>query len=181
MERELRKYDIAIRQLENRLHEFRFEIDEEFFSIFQQDLVKKGKVDSLVKIDKHETFMDIKVHLQGVVELICDRSLEKFNFPIELEKEVFFKFGPEPKELSDEVFVITTDTPGINLAQFFYEFIALSIPIKKLHPKFQSTQDESENHLVYSSQTDNSFAETEKENFDPRWEELKKLKGSSNK
>ena len=90
MERELRKYDIAIRQLDNRLHEFRFEIDEEFFSIFQQDLVKKGKVDSWVKIDKHETFMDIKVHLQGVVELICDRSLEKVQFSHRIRKRSVF-------------------------------------------------------------------------------------------
>ena len=176
VERELRKYNIAIQQLDNRLHEFRFEIGEDFFSIFQQNLVKKGQVDSLIEINMHETFMDIKVRLQGVVELICDRSLENFNFPIKLEKEVFFKFGPEPKELSDEVFVITKDTPSINLAQIFYEFIALSIPIKKLHPKFQSTQDESETYLVYSSEKDDNFTETEKENFDPRWEELKKLK-----
>jgi uncharacterized metal-binding protein YceD (DUF177 family) len=54
-----------------------------------------------------------------------------------------------------------------------YEFIALEIPMKKLHPRFQNeTDDEAEGKVIYSSGTEAS----EDEPIDPRWEVLKKLK-----
>jgi len=49
----------------------------------------------------------------------------------------------------------------------------LSIPIKKLHPRFKAEEedDESDVKIVYRTSE-----EEENEHVDPRWEKLKKLK-----
>jgi uncharacterized metal-binding protein YceD (DUF177 family) len=54
-----------------------------------------------------------------------------------------------------------------------YEFIALEIPIKKLHPRFEDeTEDGTEGKIIYTSST----GQPDEETIDPRWEKLKKLK-----
>jgi uncharacterized metal-binding protein YceD (DUF177 family) len=58
-----------------------------------------------------------------------------------------------------------------------YEFIVLSIPIKKLHPDLRNEdEDESDVKIVYSTSTENEQEEKKEEDIDPRWEKLKKLK-----
>jgi uncharacterized metal-binding protein YceD (DUF177 family) len=87
-----------------------------------------------------------------------------------------FKYGEEEAELSDEIIIINRDRVSLELGQYMYEFISLSIPIKKVHPKFQDDEDDdddSEGKLIYSSETEISDEEKE---VDPRWEILKKLK-----
>ncbi|MGI9543667.1 MAG: YceD family protein, partial [Cyclobacteriaceae bacterium] len=60
----------------------------------------------------------------------------------------------------------------LDLSQYIYEFVALSVPMKKLHPRFDG--EPSEDALVYSSSDE--MQTTEQEATDPRWAALKKLK-----
>ncbi|KXK30519.1 MAG: hypothetical protein UZ12_BCD005000568 [Bacteroidetes bacterium OLB12] len=87
-----------------------------------------------------------------------------------------FKYGEEAQEISDEIVIITRDQDSIDLGQYFYEFIALAIPMKKLHPRF-ANEAENDQFIVYST-AQNETEESDKENdaIDPRWEKLKKLK-----
>ena len=48
-----------------------------------------------------------------------------------------FKYGDKDEEITDEIMIIHRDTATLELGQYIYEFIALAIPLKKLHPKFQ--------------------------------------------
>lgn len=85
-----------------------------------------------------------------------------------------FKYGEEAQEISDEIMIITQDQVSLDLGQFIYEFIALSIPIKKIHPSLRTDdEDESEFKMIYSTSVDE---EETPEETDPRWEKLKKLK-----
>ena len=127
-------------------------------------------------LDKHETFIEAEFKIKGEAKLICDRSLEPFDFPVDIDSRIMFKYGEEEAELSDEIIIISRDRVSLELGQYMYEFISLSIPIKKVHPKFQDgedDEDDNEGKLIYTSETESS--EEEKE-VDPRWEILKKLK-----
>jgi len=179
-----RKYDIAILQLKNTQHEFDFEIEDAFFQLFDQELIDKGSLNAHLLLDKNETFLEFKFKIVGSVELVCDRSLEKFDFDLDLEKAIIFKYGTEEAELTEEIMVIPMDTSIINVAQYIFEFISLGIPIKKLHPKFEMEGDVGE--LVYSSdegmQTEQLQSDPAEENdVDPRWDDLKKLKTKGKK
>ena len=116
------------------------------------------------------------VKIEGKVELICDRSLDSFEHPVSLEAVHFFKFGEEEKELSDELEVILKERVSIDFDQMVYDFIALSLPSKKLHPRFQALEssEETEGEIIFSTsiETENT---SESEIIDPRWAKLKEL------
>jgi uncharacterized protein len=133
----LDKYKIDIFRLENKQYIFQFDGDDEFFCLFEQELMQKGNFKAEVTLDKSETMIQMKYVIEGSVELICDRSLDEFNFPVNLAEKMILKFGDHNEELSDEMMLIDRNTPAINVAQDIFDFIALQIPMKKLHPRFR--------------------------------------------
>ena len=177
----LREYKVNIIGLSNKLHQFSFEIGDEFFRHYGTGLVTEGNFKAEVALDKHETFIEAAFSIKGTTKLICDRSLDPFQYPIEIKKKIVFKYGEADEELTDEIMVIHRDTDSLELGQYIYEFISLEIPMKKLHPRFQDEEenddDDSAGKIIYSS-GDSSKEDDDKNgnDIDPRWEQLKKLK-----
>ena len=172
-------FDIHIYKLSNGVHEHLFEIEDEFFEMFEGDLLDRGSLQVKVTLDKSDSMIQTEFDIEGTIELECDRSLKKFDHPLSIQKQLMFKYGDEEKELSEDVFVIEKNTQTLNFAEIIFEFIGLEIPMKKLHPKFQEEEDEdeeSEGSMVYSSEVEDDDQEQEEEISDPRWEALKKLK-----
>jgi uncharacterized protein len=170
-------YNINIVGLSNKEHQFQFEIGDEFFRRFGTDIVSEGTFQVELLLDKHETFIGVEFKIDGKAHLICDRSLEPFDFPINSNNKIVFKYGDAYQEMTDEIVIIPRETATLELGQYIYEFIALGIPLKKLHPRFQdevNDEDDSEGKIVYSSET--SEEKKDDEEIDPRWDILKKLK-----
>ena len=168
-------YSINIVGLSNKEHHFQYEFGGEFFRKYGTDIVSEGKFLVDVQLSKHETFIETEFKISGAAHLTCDRSLEPFDFPIENKKKIVFKYGNEYQEITDEIIVIPRDTATLELGQYIYEFFALAIPLKKVHPKFQDdAADESEGKIVYTSEA--TEERKDEEETDPRWNILKKLK-----
>ncbi len=184
-----RVFDIEIIKLKEGEHEFSFDIGDDFFVHFEaNDIIEKGNLKARVILDKQVNLLEATFDIEGTVELTCDRSLEKFDHPLSIEQKIRYKYGPEEQEINEEIIMITRDTPSINMAQLFYEFIILALPAKKIHPDYINELDEddldSQGQLVYwsdepddSSPTSNTPSEDDSEDHtDPRWEALRKLK-----
>lgn len=170
-------YGIHIVGLSNNLHSFTFELSKDFFKTYGTDLIANGLFQASVDLNKHETFLEVTFRIEGTADLTCDRSLETFEYAVKCRHSIVFKFGDVNEELSDEIVIIHRDTVTLELGQYFYEYLALSVPMKKLHPRFleEETDDETaEGKIVYTSQT--SADEQEETEIDPRWNILKKLK-----
>ena len=182
--KELTKYNIDIYGLEDKQYEYDMESGDAFFEELDQDLIERGHFKTHVKLNKSATMIQIHFHTEGSVELVCDRSLEPFEEPVVSDERIILKFGDHNEELTDEIEIINRNTPRVNIAKYIFEFIALSLPIKKLHPSLRTdgetdTDDDDEVILVYSSQiAADSEDEEKQEDIDPRWEALKKLKGN---
>ncbi|QDH77683.1 DUF177 domain-containing protein [Echinicola soli] len=180
-----RAFDIDIIKLNEGTHEFSFDVSDEFFEqIKDNDLVKKGNLKVIVLLRKEVNLLEATFKIDGTVELTCDRSLEKFDQALHTVEKIIYKYGPEEQEINEEIFVITRDTPKINVAQLIYEFIILALPIKKIHPDYQDEEEmEGEGRLVYWSdepeegeeENDSSKPDIE-DQIDPRWEALKNIK-----
>ena len=181
--KELSKYNIDIYGLEDKQYDYDMESGDAFFEELEQDIVEKGHFKTHVQLIKSATMIQIHFHTEGTVGLICDRSLEPFEEPFVSDEKIILKYGDRNEELTDEIEIIYRNTPRINVARYIFEFIALSLPFKKIHPDLRDEEDglpgqEDEVVLVYSSQSDNDTEEEEpEEKIDPRWEALKKLKG----
>jgi len=177
----IRKYEIQIFKLSNGPHEFKFHLDDEFFDLFDNELVSKGNLTANVSLRKSETMIQASFRILGSIELECDRSLDLFDFPIDLKNPFIYKLGNENIELSEEVAVIPRDSQKLNVASIMFEFIGLEIPMKRLHPRFLEEENENEDEdvlMIYSSES-NERKSNDQENedtIDPRWALLKKLK-----
>jgi len=172
-------FRVNIVGLTNRIHHFDYELGDEFFKRYGTDLISKGSFVVKVVINKHETFLEVDFDINGTAQLICDRSLEPFDYPITTHKMVVFKFGDEDGEITDEIMLIHRDTVSLELGQFIYEFISLSVPMKKLHPRFTEDEEDEESEagkIVYSSSSNEESKREDDDEIDPRWEKLKKLK-----
>lgn len=174
----VRSYSVNIVGLSNTIHHFEFEVGNEFFSQYGNDLISEGSLKAMVTLDKRETFIDARFSIDGSIKLICDRSLDPFDYRVKTEKKLVFKYGDADEELSDEIIMIHRDTDTLKLGQYIFEFIALEVPMKKLHPRFQNEEedDTTDGKIIYSSKPSADDDDNNGEDIDPRWEILKKLK-----
>ncbi len=174
--KELSKYTIGIYGLEDRPYEFDYEIGPAFFEEMPQELIEKGDFRVHMRLEKSSTMIQLWFDIEGEAELTCDRSLERFDEPVNTQSRMILKFGDHDEELTEEISVINRNKTQINVAGYIYEFIALALPMKKIHPDLRKPEEDEEEAetLIYSSEKQNLNGETEK--TDPRWEALKKLK-----
>jgi len=174
--KDLKQFDIDLVSLANESHDYQYIVNDSFFAMFEHSLVEIGNCDINVVLTKSETMLICEFDINGTIQLTCDRSLELFDYQLSTVEQIIFKYGEEAQELSDEIVVIPRGLATLNLAQYIYEFIGLCVPMKKLHPKFASEEDEDgeENaFLIYSSvEAEEDMTE---DKIDPRWEDLKKL------
>ena len=158
-------------------HDFLFSLDSGFLTEFSRTFFDLPQLSVKVNLLTSETMIKADVKIEGKVELICDRSLDSFSHEIYESVIHFYKFGEEEKELSDELEIISKERVFIDLDQLIYDTVALSLPSKKLHPRFQleNGDEDTDGVIVYSS--DLSGEETgPTETIAPIWEKLKDLK-----
>ncbi len=168
-------FKVNIIGLSQKAHPFDYSFGDDFFGIYGTSLLESGQFKAQVTLDKRETLIEGDFHIQGAAHLVCDRSLEPFDFPMDIRRKILFKYGEEEKELSEEIVLITRDQASLDLGQYLYELITVNLPMKRLHPRYQDQEDDNDaDRLVYSSPADP--AENKEEAIDPRWEKLKKLK-----
>lgn len=183
--KELSKYNIDIYGLEDKQYDYDMESGDAFFEEMEQDLIEHGHFKTHVVLSKSATMIQLRFHTTGSVTLTCDRSLEPFEEPIDSDERIILKFGDHNEELTEEIEIISRNTNRINVARYVFDFIALSLPVKKLHPslrteedEFDLEDDEEEGTLVYTSggETEEGGESEDEEKIDPRWEALKNLK-----
>lgn len=170
----LRNYDIVFSGLKNGKHQFRFEIDKEFFKLFeteQEFSIPKIEVDVLM--EKHTTFLEFWIHTKGTVKLVCDISNDNFDHPIENEIKVLVKFGEEFDDSEVDVITIPAKDHAFNIAQLIYEDVILAIPMKKVSPDISSEDLEVLERFSPKEEIEEELKS------DPRWEALKKLKDNN--
>ena len=165
----LKDFNINIVGLSNKVHHFQFEVGSAFFGHFDTNLIEEGEFVADLALDKHETFIEVDFKIKGTARLVCDRSLDLFDYPIETANKIVFKYGDGDVELDDDIIQIDRETVRLEVGQYIFEFIGLAIPMKKLHPRFAGTERE-EDELIYTSEDEKSEDE-----IDPRWEKLKNL------
>lgn len=171
----MKHFKIDIADLPRGEREYEFNFDADFFSDYDQSLIDKGAGVLRVTLNKLETFIECTVRIEGQVELICDRSLDTFDYPIAIHRELVIKFSEDEVSEDDDIIFISWNTPSLDLSQLVYELISVEIPMKKLHPRYEDEQSEDE--LIYTS----GEVDEEQQPIDPRWSKLKEIKEDKKK
>jgi uncharacterized protein len=169
----LREYIINFGRLKPGKHEFEFTIDEEFYKHFEYSLVKTGKVNLLLTIEKQsESLLIVNFAFKGYIDLECDRCLDEFKYPVDSEKKLFIKLDQDVNENDDELIMLEPDSYELDISPYIYEFINLELPLHKSCD--QGRKDCNPEMLKYLGHVNDK--EEKEEDIDPRWADLKKIK-----
>ncbi len=175
-------YVIRIEGLGEGVHDFSFELNEQFFVQFEHPEVKTGNVHANVVLEKPPGVNVLHFHLTGTVEVVCDRCLEPFLTGIDTHQRIFLKHGVKTEEVEDDVLMIGDDTHEIVVDQYLFEFIVLALPLKKVHPEDQEGNSGCDPEMISKLNAHlKTTAETDKlEQSDPRWDALKDIFAKNN-
>jgi uncharacterized metal-binding protein YceD (DUF177 family) len=131
-----REYEIAFVGLKPGVHAFSYKIDDRFFEAFQQQDFRNCHAQVKLLLDKKTGFMQLKFEIGGTLEVTCDRCNN--NLPLDLwdEFNITVKMVEDPEqanELEDDpdMYYISNGESHIDMANWIYEFINLSIPMHK--------------------------------------------------
>jgi len=174
----LKQYSVPHTGLKLGKHQFNFDVDKAFFEEFEYSIVKDGTVKVDLVLDKQETMLILDFSMEGQVYLTCDRCLAEYPQHISATDRLIAKFS-EDKDLEDdseEVIVLTKNDTEINVSEFIYEMITLSLPYINLcdGPGNTSVCDEE----MIAKLKELSAAEEEENKTDPRWDALKSIKNN---
>jgi uncharacterized metal-binding protein YceD (DUF177 family) len=132
-----REYEIAFVGLKPGEHEFNYEINEKFFEPFQQQDFTNCQANVKLRLDKKTGFMLLKFDVYGKVEVMCDRCGN--NLPMQLwdEFNIVVKSVDDPDEMNaqeedPDVYYISRGESHLNVEDWIYEFINLSLPMQKM-------------------------------------------------
>jgi uncharacterized metal-binding protein YceD (DUF177 family) len=131
-----RDFEIAFVGLKPGIHEYNYEITEKFFEPFQQQDFHNCKANVKLSLDKNNGFMMLKFEIGGTLEVTCDRCNN--NLPLDLwdEFNITVKMVEEPELMNNQeedpdVYYISRGESHVDVANWIYEFINLSIPMQK--------------------------------------------------
>lgn len=158
------------------VHDFRFDINDDFFADMDYSEVKQGHVTVSLEVVREEMMLTLNFQIEGEVRVPCDRCGDEFNIPIQSEQVFCIKLGAEEVEESDDVVVVPAEEHAYDIRSLVYEYIILSIPMHRVHPEGECNPEA----LALLSHDPEPIAEEEESTMDPRWAALKDLKIEDN-
>lgn len=163
---------------------FEYELGNDFFADVEGPEVQRGKIKALVQAKHAAASYELQFNLNGIIYIPCDRCLDDMEHEVNVEEKLHVKLGDEYREEDDDTLIIPE--PGeLNIAWLLYEFIALTIPLKHVHPygkcnKEMSAQLHKMSAHIPELEEDDEMPPYEDDDTDkptdPRWDALKKLK-----
>ena len=170
---ELREFTIPFVGLKEGKHNFTFALDNKFFDHFEFEDFQKTELKGKLTLDKKASFLELHFDVKGEVMLSCDVSTELFNHIVKTNFNMIVKFGSYIDSDPVEILMIPEGSYQINVAQYFYEMVVLSLPLKRVHPGIKNGT--LKNSILskleeYDPQKKNSSIPK-----DPRWEKLESL------
>jgi uncharacterized metal-binding protein YceD (DUF177 family) len=131
-----REFEIAFVGLKPGIHKFDYEITDKFFEAFQQQDFFNCKANVKLTLDKKSSFMLLKFEIGGSLQVTCDRCNNRLPLELWDEFNITVKMVEEPElmnsqEEDPDVYYIANGESHIDVANWIYEFINLSIPMQR--------------------------------------------------
>jgi uncharacterized metal-binding protein YceD (DUF177 family) len=131
-----RAFEIAFVGLKPGIHEFVYEIDDKFFAENEDRDFTDCSAKIKLQLDKKNSFMLLKFEIGGKADVICDRCNN--TLPVDLwdEFNMVVKMVDNPEEMNEQeddpdIYFISRTESHLDLNDWIYEFVSLSIPMQK--------------------------------------------------
>lgn len=176
--RELKEFTIPFVGLKIGQHHFDFQITNAFFEHFEYDEFNSAIVDLVLLLDKKTTFLEITLYYKGTINVNCDITNEPYDQPIDGTYHFIVKFGEAYNDENEDLLIIPYGSYEVNIQQYIYESLVLSLPSRRIHPGVEDgtlKSDILDKLEELSPKQINTKNTPDTGKTDPRWDTLKKL------
>ncbi len=172
-----KEYTIPFVGLKLGKHKFEYQISNAFFEIFDYNEFQNSDIKVNVVLDKQSNLLELNFKHEGTINVPCDLTSEDFDLAIKGKLKLIVRFGETFNNDNEELLILPFGEFEIDIAQYIYELVILSIPLKRIHPgiKDGSLNTEALTKLKELTIKEQKKEKKEEENIDPRWDKLKQL------
>ena len=167
----LSEFRIPFVGLKEGKHQFDFQIDRKFFDAFEYDEFEEVDFEVSLELNKKTTLMELDFVANGTVKVPCDVTGEDFSLKVNGEFSLIVKFGETFNNDVEDLLILPHDAYQIEVQQYIYELIVLSVPQKRVKPGVSRKEIKDADELKKQLKK----KEVKKEQLDPRWDQLKQL------
>lgn len=136
-----KNFTIAFKALKPGVYTYDFKVDSSLFEQMESPEIKSGECDVRVELRRLEAMLDLAVEVLGEVVVECDRCLSDCPIKIAYEDNLVVKFSAEQQEFDGEVMWLNPSDDELDLTQYIYESIVLSLPYQRVHPEGECDPD----------------------------------------
>lgn len=175
--KQTKEYTIPFVGLKLGKHKFEYQISNAFFEIFDYNEFQNSDIKVNVVLDKQSNLLELNFKHEGTVNVPCDMTGEDFDLPVKGKLKLIVRFGETFNNDNEELLILPFGEFEIDIAQYIYEMIVLSVPQRRVHPgvKDGSLNTEALTKLKELTIKEHKKEKKEEENIDPRWDKLKQL------
>ncbi len=175
--KQTKEYTIPFVGLKLGKHKFEYQINNPFFEIFDYNEFQNSDIKVNVVLDKQSNLLELNFKHKGTINVPCDMTGEDFDLPIKGKLKLIVRFGETFNNDNEELLILPFGEFEIDIAQYIYEMIVLSVPQRRVHPgiKDGSLNTEALTKLKELTIKEQKKEKKEEENIDPRWDKLKQL------
>ena len=175
--KKLNEYLIPFVGLKLGKHQFEYQINKTFFDYFEYDDFESADIKVELVLEKKSLMLELHFKHKGTVHVPCDLTGEMFDLPIKGNMRVVVQFGETYNNENEELLILPHGEHQVDVSQYIYEMIALSVPLKRVHPgvKDGTLQSEALDKLNELKVTEVKEEVEEEKEIDPRWDKLKQL------
>ncbi|HAO14122.1 MAG TPA: hypothetical protein DDY16_08765 [Tenacibaculum sp.] len=174
--KDLKDFNISFIGLKQGSHLFEYQISKKFFDAYNFDEFNNCNIAVNVNLAKKSTFLELDFNIKGFVNIPCDITSELFDQEIKGDLHLIVKFGHEFNDDNEDVLIIPHEEYQINVSQYIYELIILSVPSKRVHPKVLDGTMKSETlEKLEELKIKDNNPNKKQDSTDPRWDKLKDL------
>ncbi len=158
-------------------HSFEYQINNTFFENFDYNEYDNSEIKVNLVFEKKSTHLEINFKHKGFVNVPCDVTGEMFDLVIKGKIRLIVQFGEEFNNDNEELLILPHGEFQIDISQYIYEMIVLSVPQRRVHPgiKDGTLKSEALDKLKELQVKEVKKEHKQQEDIDPRWDKLRKL------
>lgn len=164
-------YLIQFAGLRNGEHVFDYVVDDSFFKKREYSEVQRALINTHIVLTKETHLLVFDIKMEGTINVMCDRCGDSFDLPVIGENKLIVSLTNDRFENETDILSIPIDSSEIDISQYLYEYIAMLLPQRRIHP---DKEDGTSGCNPEAMKILNKLSSEEREKkINPIWEELK--------
>lgn len=180
------EYKLPLKSMPEGVQDFEYHLTKQFFSNMENQDVRDADVLVKLAVNHRNGVYDLTFDVTGDVTVACDRCLDDLNLPVETSYHIIVKYGDDYDDSADDYLQIPESDNYLNVAYIIHDTVALTIPIKHVHPlgkcnramssllkKHRSTSTDPDEAALQDELMDEMDDMPDTQPTDTRWDKLK--------